>query len=85
MKLMDRFKKMDKVDRSVLILSIIIFILLVINGWFNIQHAHTFTERKEQGNARWEEVEDRILHYEHKIELLEKEIENLQLKIQGGQ
>lgn len=85
MKLMDRLKKMDRTDRSVLILSIIIFILLVINGWFNIQHAHSFTERKLQGNARWEEVENRIMCYEHKIELLEKEIENLNLKIKGGQ
>lgn len=85
MKMMERFKMMDKVDRSVLILSIIIFILLIINGWFNIQHAHLFTERVEKGNARWEEVEDRILHYEHEIELMQKEIENLQLKIQGGQ
>lgn len=87
MKLKERLKMMDKTDRSTLILSVIIFILLVINGWANIHHAHQFTERTDAGNARWEQVEERIKTYEHKIEILEKDIENLQLKIdcKGGQ
>lgn len=87
MKIFDRIKMMDKTDRSIMILAIIIFLLLVINGWANIHHAHQFTERTDAGNARWKQVEERILEYERKIEVLEKDIENLQLKIdcKGGQ
>lgn len=87
MKIKERLKMMDKTDKSIMILAIIIFLLLVINGWASIHHAHQFTERTNAGNARWKQVEERILEYEHKIEVLEKDIENLQLKIdcKGGQ
>lgn len=87
MKIFDRIKMMDRTDRSIMILAIIIFLLLVINGWASIHHAHLFTQRTKAGNARWEQVEERILDYEHKIEVLEKDVENLQLKLdcKGGQ
>lgn len=87
MKIIERLKMMDKTDRSILVLSVILFILLSINGWANIRHAHQFTERADAGNARWKHVEERILEYEHKIEVLEKDVENLQLKLdcKGGQ
>ena len=87
MKIFDRIKMMDRTDRSIMILAIIIFLLLVINGWASIHHAHLFTKRTKAGNARWEQVEERILDYEHKIEVLEKDVENLHLKLdcKGGQ
>ena len=87
MKIFDRIKMMDRTDRSIMILAIIIFLLLVINGWASIHHAHLFIQRTKAGNARWEQVEERILDYEHKIEVLEKDVENLQLKLdcKGGQ
>lgn len=86
MKLKERLKMMDKVDKITLVLTSAIIFLLVINAIVNIRHAHQFQERVDAGNARWEQVEDRVTAYEHKIDLLEKDIENLQLKLdKGGQ
>lgn len=86
MKIIERLKMMDKIDKVTLILTSAIILLLIVNAVVNIGHAHEYDERVNAGNARWEQVEDRILTYEHKIELLEKDIENLQLKLdKGGQ
>lgn len=85
-KLLERLKKMDKNNRKLLILTFIIIILLAILIGLNIFYIKDYNNKAASGNARWEQVEDRILEYEHKIDLLEKDVENLQLKInKGGQ
>ena len=85
-KLLERLKKMDKNNRKLLILTFIIIVLLAILIGLNIFYIKDYSNKAASGNARWEQVEDRILEYEHKIDLLEKDVENLQLKInKGGQ
>ena len=85
-KLLEHLKKMDKNNRKLLILTFIIIILLAVLIGLNIFYIKDYNNRAASGNARWEQVEDRILEYEHKIDLLEKDVENLQLKInKGGQ
>ena len=85
-KLLERLKKMDKNNRKLLILTFIIIILLAILIGLDIFYIKDYNNKATSGNVRWEQVEDRILEYEHKIDLLEKDVENLQLKInKGGQ
>lgn len=85
-KLLEHLKKMDKNNRKLLILTFIIIILLAILIGLNIFYIKDYNNKAASGNARWEQVDDRILEYEHKIDLLEKDVENLQLKInKGGQ
>lgn len=85
-KLLEHLKKMDKNNRKLLILTFIIIILLAILIGLDIFYIKDYNNKATSGNARWEQVEDRILEYEHKIDLLEKDVENLQLKInKGGQ
>ena len=85
-KLLEHLKKMNKNNRKLLILTFIIIILLAILIGLDIFYIKDYNNKATSGNARWEQVEDRILEYEHKIDLLEKDVENLQLKInKGGQ
>ena len=85
-KLLEHLKKMDKNNRKLLILTFIIIILLAILIGLDIFYIKDYNNKAASGNARWEQVEDRILEYEYKIDLLEKDVENLQLKInKGGQ
>ena len=85
-KLLERLKKIDTNNRKLSILTFVIIILLAILIGLDIFHIKDYNSKVTSGNARWEQVEDRILEYEHKIDLLEKDVENLQLKInKGGQ
>lgn len=85
-KLLERLKKMDKNNRKLSIHTFVIIILLAILIGLDIFYIKDYNNKAASGNARWEQVEDRILEYEHKIDLLEKDIENLQLKVnKGGQ
>ena len=85
-KLLEHLKKMDKNNRKLLILTFIIIVLLAVLIGLNIFYIKDYNNKAASGNARWEQVENRILEYEHKIDLLEKDVENLQLKInKGGQ
>ena len=85
-KLLERLKKMDKNNRKLSILTLVIIILLAILIGLDIFYIKDYNNKAASGNARWEQVEDRILEYEHKIDLLEKDVENIQLKInKGGQ
>lgn len=85
-KLLEHLKKMNKNNRKLSILTLVIIILLAILIGLNIFYVKDYNNKAASGNARWEQVEDKILEYEHKIDLLEKDVENLQLKInKGGQ
>ena len=61
-------------DKIIIGILIIVLVFLVLNMagaiWYNID----YKQRKESGNDRWLQVENRILQTEHKVNLLEKEI-----------
>ena len=72
-----RFKELDNVDKALVIITVIIMVLLVGNLIISIRHISQFNSIRNSGNNRWFQVEERIVMYEHKVDQLEKEIENL--------
>ena len=71
------FKKLNNVDKALVIITVIIMVLLVGNLIISIRHISQFNNVRNSGNDRWFQVEERIITYEHKVDQLEKEIENL--------
>ena len=72
-----RFKELDNVDKALVIITVIIMVLLTGNLIISIRHISQFNSIRNSGNDRWFQVEERIVMYEHKVDQLEKEIENL--------
>ena len=72
-----KFKELDNVDKALVIITVIIMVLLVGNLIMSIRHISQFNSIRNSGNDRWFQVEERIITYEHKVDQLEKEIENL--------
>lgn len=66
---MNIFKKVDKTGKFILIATFIVIILLVFNLVIAIQHIARYNKRVNEGNSRWEQVEDRIQRYEDKIDM----------------
>lgn len=72
-----RFKELDNVDKALVIITVIIMALLIGNLIISIRHISQFNSIRNSGNDRWFQVEERIVMYEHKIDQLEEQIENL--------
>lgn len=76
-KLFEKFKKLNNIDKALIIITVIIMILLVSNLIISVKHISQFNLIKSSGNDRWFQVEERIITYEHKINQLEELIKNL--------
>lgn len=72
-----KFKELNNIDRMLIIITFIIMILLVGNLIISARHISQFNTIRNSGNDRWLQVEDRIIMYEHKVDQLEEQIENL--------
>ncbi len=72
-----RFKKLDNINKTLIIITIIIMILLAGNMIMSIKHISQFNSIRNSGNDRWFQVEDRIKLYENKVNELEEIIKNL--------
>lgn len=72
-----RFKELDNINKTLIIMTIIIMILLAGNMIMSIKHISQFNSIRNSGNDRWFQVEDRIKLYENKVDELEKTIKNL--------
>ena len=66
---------MEKKDKVMVIGLIIILIFIAINIFSTIHTIYDYENRKESGNERWLQVENRILQTEEKVNKLEEEIE----------
>ena len=66
---------MDKKDKFIVIGLILVLIFIAINFFSTINTMSDYEQRKTSGNERWEQVEERILLTEEKVEALEEEIE----------
>ena len=75
--MLHKFKKLDNIDKALIIITVIIMVLLIGNLIMSIRHISQFNSIRNSGNDRWFQVEERIITYEHKVDRLEKEIENL--------
>lgn len=66
---------MDKKDKFVVGGLILVLIFIAINFFSTINTMSDYEARKASGNERWEQVEQRILQTEQKVNELEEEIE----------
>lgn len=72
-----KFKELNNIDKTLILITFIIMVLLIGNLIISIRHISQFNSVKNSGNNRWFQIEERILMYEHKIDQLENTIKNL--------
>lgn len=75
-----KFKELDNVNKTLIIITCIIMVLLAGNMVISIKHISQFNSIRNSGNDRWFQVEDRIKIYENKVDQLEEIIKDLKLK-----
>lgn len=63
---------MDKKDKVMIVGLIIVLFLILINIFSTIHAMHDYKTRKENGNDRWKQVENRILQIEESVNELEE-------------
>lgn len=66
---------MEKKDKIVVTGLVLVLIFIIINIFSTLNTMSDYEARKESGNDRWKQVENRILQTEEKIQQLEEEIE----------
>lgn len=62
----------DKKLKIIISLAIIVFVLLLCNFIVSIRQEIDYNKRKESGNDRWLQVENRILQIEEKVNEVQK-------------
>lgn len=75
--MLHKFKKLDNINKALIIITVIIMVLLIGNLIMSIRHISQFNSIRNSGNDRWFQVEERIIMYEHKVDQLEEQIKNL--------
>lgn len=70
-KWMQGFKEINKLDKIILIMISIIFILLCVSIGISISHIQDYSKNRNSGNDRWKEVYDIILDNQQKVDNLE--------------
>lgn len=66
---------MERKDKAVVAGLILVLIFIIINIFSTVHTMDDYEARKESGNERWKQVENRILQTEEKVNRLEEEIE----------
>lgn len=69
---------MSKRNKSTIISFIIVVILVICQLFVNIKHALNYQDRVKQGNARWEQVEDRIVTVENRLDRIEERVDKIE-------
>lgn len=64
---------MEKRDKVMIAGLILILVFMLINIFSTIHTMDDYEARKESGNERWLQVENRILQIEEKVNKLEEE------------
>lgn len=62
----------NKKIKIIITLAIIVFILLLGNLFVSVRQEIDYNRRKESGNDRWLQVENRILQIEEEIDEVQK-------------
>ena len=75
--MLKKLKDLNDIDKTLIIITVIIIILLIGNLIMSIKHISEFDTIRNSGNDRWFQVEDRIKMYENKVDQLEEQIRNL--------
>lgn len=79
MKLINKFKNLDNINKMLIVITFIIMILLIGNLIMSIEHIGKFNAVRNSGNDRWFQVEDRIKMYENKVDELEQIIKDMNI------
>lgn len=66
---------MEKKDKVVVVGLVLVLIFIIVNIISTLHTMSDYEQRKESGNDRWKQVENRILQTEEKVNTLEEEIE----------
>lgn len=65
---------MDKKDKFIIAGLIIVLLFILVNIFSTVHTMNDYEERKESGNDRWRQVENRILQTEEKVNRLEEQL-----------
>lgn len=66
---------MERKDKVIVVGLVIVLAFILINIISTFNTMSDYEARKESGNERWKQVENRILQTEEKVQQLEEEIE----------
>lgn len=66
---------MNRKDKFIIVGLILVLVFIAINIVSTINTMSDYEARKQSGNDRWKQVEERILETENKVNILEREIE----------
>lgn len=66
---------MERKDKVVVAGLVLVLFFIIINIFSTLNTMSDYEQRKESGNDRWKQVENRIWQTEEKVNILEKEIE----------
>lgn len=64
-----------KKDKIIITSLVIIIVMLIFNMFYSVYEMIDYNNRKESGNARWEQVEKRIVTIEKELDSLKNEVE----------
>ena len=65
---------MERKDKIIIAGLILALLFIIINIFSTVHTMSDYEQRKESGNDRWKQVENRILETEEKVQQLEEEI-----------
>ncbi len=63
-----------KKDKFIVVILIIMIMLLIGNLIFSFSELADYNKRKLNGNARWNQVEERIVNIENELDVLKSEV-----------
>ena len=66
---------MSKRNKTTIISLVIIIFMCIIQLIFNVNHAINYQHRVEEGNARWDQVEERIVTVENRLDKIEERVD----------
>lgn len=66
---------MERKDKVIAIGLVVILFFIVINIFSTVHTMDDYEARKESGNERWKQVENRILQTEEKVNQLEEDMQ----------
>lgn len=66
---------MEKKDKVIVAGLMLVLLFIIINIFSTLNTMSDYEQRKESGNDRWKQVENRILKTEEKVNQLEEDIQ----------
>ena len=71
---------LERKDKVVVVGLVLVLVFIIINIFSTLHTMSDYEQRKESGNDRWKQVENRVLQTEEKMNRLEEELINGSIK-----